>query len=719
MGEVWQVTHLPTGSRRALKCILPFSDVEAYARFEREAQALGRLSHPHVVRVHEAGRSRGRAYLVMDLAQRDLLARLESGLLPPTEARWIALALAEGLAEVHAQGLLHRDLKPQNVLFADDGRPLLADFGLAKVSGLERLTRTGELLGTPAYMAPEQVVGAPVDERTDVYGLGAVLYHLLTGQAPVEGTSPMVVMQQVVEGAPTPPSKLRADVPRDLERICLCALAKDPQQRFPSARAFADALRAEGQVPALARGGRPWLGLSALGLAAAAGLVALAFVPDAPSVPARPQAPRAEATPPPLAVDPPPAAPSRAPAAPPRQPLDVQQAVARALELRRRGKYAETLALMEQAYRDASSPEDRVAACMGLIQALAERPVAADELELHQGYLRRAEEVYRVLEPLVATQQQDASLVKGVELTEGINGSRKLIDLQRSRVLSLQGDHDQALAVAQRIWEQHPYSLAALSQLARCEVASGDPEAALERMWRFSASQDRPIPDLLQIRYEVLGDLVRHEEQEEVAEELTTCSSNWWFFQHVLRARERGQDYTEALAEYEGLKAAPEPLSLTDAERRVRLAFLLELFGEAHAYAENALERTPGSFLTLLTLAEIRQLGSRHADSLDYAERALQVRPDSAQAEAVRAVALWRMQRHEACLASVTRALELDPELADRSLLLWAKFDAEVGLDYPLAPHKTITRMRESPEPFFGVVAKALEAHLKAVRATR
>ena len=284
-GEVWRVTHLPTGAQRALKTLLPFAELQDRERFVREGQALATLDgHPHVVRVHEVGELAGRAYLVMDLARsEDLNARLKAGPLPAEEARQLLIDLASGLAHVHRHGLLHRDLKPHNVLFADDGRPLLSDFGLVRGPSRSSLSVTGEILGTPAYMAPEQALGEPVDERTDVYGLGAVLYHVLCGHPPFQGRTPITVLTQVIQESPRPPSSHVPDVPPDLERVCLRALAKDPNQRFPSARALGNALTTPAAQPL--RWARPLLAVSVLGAGLAAGALLRTLNAEAPPPP--------------------------------------------------------------------------------------------------------------------------------------------------------------------------------------------------------------------------------------------------------------------------------------------------------------------------------------------------------------------------------------------------------------------------------------------------
>ncbi|MCA8924691.1 MAG: serine/threonine protein kinase [Planctomycetes bacterium] len=310
-GEVWRATHLPTGAERALKTLLPFADDEDRARFTREAKALAQLDgHPHVMRIHEVGVAARRPFLVMDLAlPEDLAARLQAGPLAEPAARELVLALAGGLEHVHAHGLLHRDLKPHNVLFADDGRPLLSDFGLVRGPDRSSLSRTGAVYGTPAYMAPEQALGLPIDARTDVYGLGAVLYHALSGRPPFGGASPLAVMQAVVEDDPQPPSRLVPSLSPELERVCLRALAKDPAARFASVHDFAAALRGEGlpQRPthgkalalgaiavALACGALAWARLSLREAAAvAAQRTATPDPPPPPGLESRPEAPLA------------------------------------------------------------------------------------------------------------------------------------------------------------------------------------------------------------------------------------------------------------------------------------------------------------------------------------------------------------------------------------------------------------------------------------------
>ena len=292
MGIVFKAHHQHSGELVAIKALSLEAEQELQLRFEREVEAQSRADHhPNVVRVHDSGQACGYRYLVMDLAPGgDLHQRLRAGPLPQREAAELLLSLAKGLAHVHACGLLHRDLKPANVLFASDGTPMLVDFGLAGMrSGRSGLTRTGDMLGTPNYMSREQALGevSQVDERTDVYALGAILYACLTGGPPFVSRTVIEVLSAVIQDPPPPPHLLVPKLDRDLEAICLQALSKERKDRPQSARALADLL-AEWLVstsrPAR-RGPLPLIaaGLGALALLGVAGVFALQASPLVPT----------------------------------------------------------------------------------------------------------------------------------------------------------------------------------------------------------------------------------------------------------------------------------------------------------------------------------------------------------------------------------------------------------------------------------------------------
>ncbi|MGE0707685.1 MAG: protein kinase [Planctomycetota bacterium] len=268
MGTVHLGRHTKTGSLHALKALGALDDEQAVRRFLREGEALARIEHPHVVRVHSLFRAAGALVLAMEhCAGGDLEERLRAGggVLPPEEAAALARDLALGLAAAHAKGVLHRDLKPANVLFDAEGRAKLSDFGLARVADRQSLTQSGALLGTPAYMAPEQAQGLPADERADVYGLGALLYRALGGAPPHDGPSLLVLLDRVAHQPPRPLREL-APVPPALAALVSRALARDPQERTASARALAEEL--ERYLAGEARGPGPrWRPLAVAGVA--------------------------------------------------------------------------------------------------------------------------------------------------------------------------------------------------------------------------------------------------------------------------------------------------------------------------------------------------------------------------------------------------------------------------------------------------------------------
>jgi eukaryotic-like serine/threonine-protein kinase len=214
------------------------------ARFRTEAMAAASLRHPNIVAIHEIGSAEGQAYFSMDLIEgRDLAALTREGPMPARQAAQLLVTIARAIAHAHDHGVLHRDLKPSNVLVDLDGVPHVTDFGLARRVGAEaHLTLTGQILGTPGYMAPEQAFGRPQDVGTaaDIYSLGALFYHLLTGRAPFVGESPTAVLRQLEQREPVSPRLLNPAVPRDAETPCLKALKKEPSRRYASAGEFAD-----------------------------------------------------------------------------------------------------------------------------------------------------------------------------------------------------------------------------------------------------------------------------------------------------------------------------------------------------------------------------------------------------------------------------------------------------------------------------------------------
>jgi tetratricopeptide (TPR) repeat protein len=267
MGIVYLAVDERLDRRVALKVVRPelAASAETLARFEREARAVAKLSHDHIVSVFEAGRVDDVAFLAMEFVPGQSLdalfaeARAARTLVPMRELLRYGLEVARALSAAHAAGIVHRDVKPSNVRVTPDGRALLLDFGLAIDTSSATLSRTGQVQGTLYYASPEQVAGgsAKIDARTDVWSLGVTLYEGLTGRRPFEGERTEEVLHRIVSAEPVAPRALVPDLPRDVETVVLKALEKSRDARYPSAAAFAadlEALLAGRHVAARASG---------------------------------------------------------------------------------------------------------------------------------------------------------------------------------------------------------------------------------------------------------------------------------------------------------------------------------------------------------------------------------------------------------------------------------------------------------------------------------
>jgi WD40 repeat protein/tRNA A-37 threonylcarbamoyl transferase component Bud32 len=270
-GVVYKARHLKLNRVVALKMILAagYASATDLARFRAEAEAAASLQHPNVVQVFEINEAGGLPYLSFELCAGSLADRLDGTPWAPRRAAELIETLAWAIHAAHRAGVVHRDLKPGNVLLAEDGTPKVADFGLAKRIDSAGLTATGDILGTPSYMAPEQVGGLPglsagrspaaIGPPADVYALGAILYELLTGRPPFLASTHLDTLLQVVLDEPLSPSRLQPGVPRDLETTCLKCLEKEPARRYPSAEALAEDLqRYQYDLPIRARPARAW-----------------------------------------------------------------------------------------------------------------------------------------------------------------------------------------------------------------------------------------------------------------------------------------------------------------------------------------------------------------------------------------------------------------------------------------------------------------------------
>jgi len=487
------------------------ADPELRARFQREAESLMRLRHPGVVRVRDAGTARGAPYLVMDLAPggslQDRLAK--GGPLPPREAARIGAALADALAAAHAAGVVHRDLKPDNVLFDGSGAARLTDFGLARLlDDARRLTRTGDLIGTQGFMAPEQADAdhAAVGPRTDVYGLGATLYASLTGRPPHVAATALDTLRKVLNDDPAPPSQTGVALDPELEGVVLRCLARRPADRFPGCAAVGQALREwlEGSGKEIARRragprrGGPFAASAAVllgGVGLAAAIVALgAGDPGDGAAPAPPGSPVAAIASPATTPEAGPTDPPAPPAAPAPEPTRRPPTPADRLAIR--GRYV-TLrdALLDR------FPDGDLEAALGVLTG----EIAASPAE-PAPYLLRAR--LRVAQAVEAEPSRRAALLEAAAADHEAAWARGApadlvvkLGLDEARRLDRLDDGRWAAAARERVRAvpppDHP---ATLVTGARTLQVSGRPARALEWAERALARE----PDDRRLRHAAL-----------------------------------------------------------------------------------------------------------------------------------------------------------------------------------------------------------------------
>jgi eukaryotic-like serine/threonine-protein kinase len=245
MAEVWAAHDRTLGREVAIKLLLDRfrEDAGFIQRFQDEARHVARLNHPNLVAVYDTGTDRGQPYFVMELVEgRSLQEAIAAGGLTEDRALEVCADVCAALQYAHDRGLVHRDIKPGNILLAEDGTVKVTDFGIARAIDSDTVTRTAAVLGTAAYLSPEQAQGLEIDERSDLYSLGVVLYEALTGRQPFQGESAVTVAYQHVQEPPRPPREWTGDISPASEAVAMRALAKNPANRYPSAAAMREDL---------------------------------------------------------------------------------------------------------------------------------------------------------------------------------------------------------------------------------------------------------------------------------------------------------------------------------------------------------------------------------------------------------------------------------------------------------------------------------------------
>jgi eukaryotic-like serine/threonine-protein kinase len=257
-------------------------DAEAKARFIREAQAAAALNHPNICTIFEVGEHEGQSFIAMELVEgQSLKERIDRGPLPIDDAVSLAVQVGEGLGEAHEREIVHRDIKPGNIVLTAKGQAKILDFGLARLGGDAKLTKTDTTLGTVAYMSPEQTSGKEVDRRTDIWSLGVVLYEMIAGQRPFAGEYEAAVVHSILNDAPEPITARRSNVPMELDRIVAKALAKNPSERYPHVEDMLvdlRALRSATQAHRPPRGAKRLGAKSRAAIAGGAAVIAIALI---------------------------------------------------------------------------------------------------------------------------------------------------------------------------------------------------------------------------------------------------------------------------------------------------------------------------------------------------------------------------------------------------------------------------------------------------------
>jgi tetratricopeptide (TPR) repeat protein len=633
MADVYKAYQPGLDRYVAVKVLHPHlsEDPNFITRFQREAKTVAALRHPHIVQVFDFDSQGDRYFMVMEYIEggktlkevlNDLAARGER--LPLHHALDICAKLADALEYAHGQGMVHRDIKPANVLLPTVDNPVLSDFGIARIFGQTGLTASGAMIGTPAYMSPEQGRGEKADERTDIYALGIVLYEMMTGQPPYDADTPYGVILKHINDPLVPPHKFVEKLPQAVERVVLKSLAKDPLDRYPSAGAMRDAiLRAKEDQDEITGVGEVteeiWPEASQETVPAAAGpTIAAAF-------PAATETELAE----PL-ID----------AAPAKK--------------KRRVKWW--------------------VAALAVIAAIA---VIGGGLALGLGWINegRPQAAHNEVEPpeeFVEPEEPEESEGPAGEEDYGETGR-----LTEEAYAILEDDPERAMELLEEALDLDPENVWAMTGMARLYLYDGDYDSANEILVEaLTLEPDHPEVQLL--RGILFTDSEEYYNVDEAMAALgraidINCvdGGNLWLCGDASSRRANLYawyfgEYPQALEDINrAIETAPEPwYAAPFLETRAYIYGAMEDFGQADASFIEAYERGNSEISFLEDAASFAVLTGRNETAVAFYERLLNEHPDDASVKAGQAYVMWTMGNYDASLEMSHLALEQEPDLA-------------------------------------------------------
>jgi tetratricopeptide (TPR) repeat protein len=698
MGVVFQATDVRAGRSVALKVVLRAQREVSVQRFVREAQVVAALKHPGIVAVHDALVLEGVPCIVYELVEGGRTLDQAFRELTLAERLELVLELADALAHVHEQGLLHRDVKPGNVLVNAEGRARLTDFGLVAGAGLERLTLTGRMVGTPGYMAPEQMSAnrEGVGAHSDVWSLGVILYEALTGKLPFEGDTVVELAVHVLQSHPARPSSMTQEaIPAGAEAVCLRALTKSPGGRYADARAFHAALASvlAGTFQAPSRLARLAGAAAALALVGGLGVAAARWPGSAGAVMG------GEAT-----------SDSAGPKETPRSLGDWRR---RALLLAARGKSRDAIAALTHVLAADARDTQALRLRGELLQELGEFKAALRDLEACGAQAPEdAELYYRIA---VARWELDGQSREAPDLDRDVVSPQGL--RYRGTVRYLAGQLADALADYTLVVERLPEFAPAHHARGKIRERLGDLRGALEDFdlaLKFKPTEVRYLAG----RARCLLVLARPAKAlADIRAGLKLDDQNQLLLECLVWARRSLKDYEGAAAALErGFQAAPDsiPLLYQQAllhevlgrnkeaiavyqqvlvlEPRAESALLnlavrhlaLDQLDQVEAPLRKILAHNPHHGMALANLSSYFQRMGRFEESVEMARRATDAAPEKPELHEMLALALNGLKKHDQALAVLERLLEDHPRRARahyfRSMALFGKSDFQGAL---------------------------------------